>query len=73
MTPRVKRYAEEIAAEHDVSVRAILSFDRTGSLWRARRAVWRRLRDDGFSSAQIGAWFNRDGSTVRATLSRKRA
>jgi chromosomal replication initiation ATPase DnaA len=31
---------------------------------RARQAVMRRLRDDGFAMAQIGRWMNRDHTTV---------
>jgi hypothetical protein len=70
MTPRVRQYAEEIAAEHDLPAIALLSCHRSRVVWRARRKLFQRLKDDGFNSLQIGKWTGRDPSTVRAALTR---
>lgn len=71
MTPRVRQYAAEIAAEHDVSPEAILSPCRKAPAARARNQLYRRLSRDGFNSLQIGRWLERDPSTVRAGLNRE--
>jgi hypothetical protein len=72
MTPRVRQYAADVAAAHGVTAETIFSESRKGPAARARRQLYQRLREDGFSSSQIGHWLGRDASTVRATLTRKR-
>jgi hypothetical protein len=69
-TPRVRQYAAEIAAEHDIAVDALLSRSRKPTLHAARCKLYRRLSGDGFNSIQIGRWVGRDPSTVRAALTR---
>jgi chromosomal replication initiation ATPase DnaA len=64
MTPRVKSYAEEISFWHDVPVEQVLSKSRFRKLAYARGDIMRRLRADGFSTPQIGAWLGKDHSTV---------
>lgn len=71
MTPKVRHYAAEVAAEYAVTVDDLVGSRKlAGSLPVARRALYRRLRDDGHTSGQIGLWLGRDGSTVRAALTR---
>ncbi|RYG90130.1 MAG: hypothetical protein EON59_00690 [Alphaproteobacteria bacterium] len=64
MTPRVQQYAREAAEWHGVEVGDILGRSRKLLHCEARAAVMRWLRRDGFSTVQIGAWLNRDHSTV---------
>jgi chromosomal replication initiation ATPase DnaA len=64
MTPRVRRYAKEIGAQHGVPASEILGRSRFRQIVRARADVMRRLRADGFSLLQIGMWMKRDHTTV---------
>lgn len=65
MTKRVRLYVREAAVRFGVRSSEILSETRgTPTAAMARQAVMRRLREDGFSSLQIGRWLNRDPSTV---------
>lgn len=65
MTPRVRRYAADIAFWHGIQPAQIFSLTR-GRLpvATARADVMRRLRADGFHTHQIGRWLGRDHSTV---------
>lgn len=71
MTPKVRRYAEEVADEYAISFEQLVSLRKfKAPLPIARRALYRRLQNDGHTSGQIGMWLGRDGSTVRAALTR---
>lgn len=67
MTPRVRLYASIVAAKHGTTAALVLQ---RGSPWgnraatAARRELWKRLRDDGFSLNQIGTWTGRHHTTV---------
>lgn len=67
MTPRVRLYAAIAAANHGTTADLIL---RRGPPWgsraanAARRELWKRLRDDGFTLNQIGNWTGRHHTTV---------
>lgn len=72
-TPRVRLYLSDAASEFDVAVREIVARGPSGPaaetsrgsrIVRARRAVWQRLIDDGFSQVQVARWFGRHPSTV---------
>ncbi|MET0439185.1 MAG: helix-turn-helix domain-containing protein [Devosia sp.] len=67
-TARVRQYAREEAARFGCSASEILSPLRRWDVVAARRAVMRRLRDDGFSTPQIGKWLDRDHTTVLSGL-----
>lgn len=62
--PRVRLYACIAAAEHHVNIGEVLGSSRTRPAVLARWDVMRRLRNDGFSTPQIGRWLDRDHSTV---------
>ena len=65
MTPRLSKYADEIAFWHGVSAAEIFAKHRGDArVTRARADVMRRLRADGFSLPQIGRWLHRDHTTV---------
>ncbi len=64
MTPRVHQYIEEIGFWHHVSADLTLSKTRVRQVGVARGDIMKRLRDDGFSTPQIGRWLGRDPSTV---------
>jgi len=64
LTPRVRRYASDIAFWHGVSERDIFSRTRAQPFAIARADLMRRLRRDGFSYTQIGRWLQRDHTTV---------
>lgn len=65
MTPRLSKYAREIAFWHGVSTAEIFAKRRgDATVARARADVMRRLRADGFSLPQIGRWMHRDHTTV---------
>jgi chromosomal replication initiation ATPase DnaA len=65
MTPRVDFYALVAAVRNNVRRADIFAPTRgTKRTIRARREVMRRLRDDGFTTTQIGRWMGRDHSTV---------
>ena len=70
MTPRVRLYACIAAANHGTTIPRMFGESRAKPDIQARWEVMRRLRDDGFSSTQIGAWTNRDHSTVLHGLKR---
>lgn len=71
-TPRVRLYAYEEAQNAGVEAAAVLSPTRgTLAAIRARFAVMRRLRDDGFHVTQIARWLGRDHSTVVHGLQHK--
>lgn len=62
--PRVRLYACIAAAEQHVHIGEVLGQSRTRPAVLARWSVMRRLRNDGFSTTQIGRWLDRDHSTV---------
>lgn len=64
MTPRVRLYACIAAANHGTTINRVMGQSRSRPEVQARWEVMRRLRDDGFSLPQIGAWMDRDHSTV---------
>jgi hypothetical protein len=64
LTPRVRLYACIAAANHGTSIARIMGEGRCRPEVLARREIWRRLHDDGFSLAAIGRFTNRDHSTV---------
>lgn len=70
MTPRVRLYAYEEAQKAGVDAAAVFGRGQTRAVQNARRAVMRRLRDDGFSYTQIGGWLNRDAGNVCAAVGR---
>jgi hypothetical protein len=72
MTPRVRQYAAELAAEHMISAEALMSRSRVEPVAAARLQLYRRLSDDGFNSLQIARWLGREGSTVRHALRKGR-
>lgn len=64
MTPRVRLYAALEGAKYGLTIEQVLSECRLRPYVRARWGVMRRLRDDGFTLTQIGAWIGRDHATV---------
>ncbi len=70
MTPRVRLYAYEEAQKAGVDAAAVFGRGQARPLQDARRAVMRRLRNDGFTHQQIGNWLNRDAGNVCTTLRR---
>jgi chromosomal replication initiation ATPase DnaA len=64
MTPRVDFYALVAGVRYNVARAEIFGRSRRVPVARARREVMRRLRDDGFTTTQIGRWMGRDHSTV---------
>lgn len=78
MTPIVLQYAEEAAANHSVTLGAIFSTGRKAAVVAARREIWKRLRDRGWSLTRIGEATGFDHSTVyygisEAARARKKA
>lgn len=65
-TPRVRQYVRDAADAYGVHASEVWGRSRKVPVARARRAVVRRLRDDGFSQSQIGRWLHRHPSTVWA-------
>jgi len=65
---RVVSYANEEGARFGVSPRQIFGKGRRRAIIEARHSVIKRLRDDGFSTVQIGRWMGRDHSTVLHAL-----
>ena len=63
-TVRTLSYVYEESRARGVPVELVMSRSRRRSAVRARQAVMRRLRADGFSTVQIGRWLGRDHSTV---------
>jgi len=61
---RVREYAREEAIRMGVKPSDIFSPCREWQVVSARWAVMRRLRADGFSLPQIGAWMGRHHTTV---------
>jgi hypothetical protein len=72
MTPRVRQYVREAASNHGIGVRAVLERTHLPASNAARAEVILRLHGDGFKSTQIGPWVQRDSSTVRSLLRRRR-
>lgn len=70
MTPRVRFYAAEEAARQGVGVEDVLGRSQRRPVVRARCAVMRRLRRDGFTVGQIGLWLDRDHTTISHGLAR---
>lgn len=70
MTPRAKQYVQEAAVEWGTTPDRVLSHSRKGEDVQARRAVWKRLRSDGFSFSQIGRWTGFDHTTIMHGVSR---
>ena len=64
MTPRVRRYARDIAFWHGIPASEILSSNIKRHVALARGDVMRRLRREGHTTTQIGRWLKRDHSTV---------
>lgn len=70
MTPRVRLYACISAANHGSTIGRVLGECCSRPDVKARWEVMRRLREDGFSSTQIGHWLNRDHSSVLHALAK---
>lgn len=70
MAETVRQYAIKAGDEYLVSAREILSPCRRALVVHARNSVMRRLRDDGYSTPQIGELLDRDHSTVLHGLGR---
>lgn len=70
MTPRVRKYVAEVAAERGIAPEIILSSTRLHAVARARQDVMRRLHRDNFSLCQIGRWLDRHPSTVHYAVHR---
>ena len=70
MTPRVREYVRIEAKAIGTTPRRVMGPSHKPKDVLARRKVWRRLRDDGFTTTQIGKWTNRDHSTVVVGLQR---
>lgn len=65
---RIKRYAAEAAAAHDVEPADVMGTARTVAFVQARWAMWKRLSDEGFSIASIARAFGRHHTTVLYAL-----
>ena len=66
----VRNYAREAGAPLGVSVSEVLGRQRFKNMVIARKAVMRRLWEDGFSTPEIGFMLDRDHSTVLHGLGR---
>jgi chromosomal replication initiation ATPase DnaA len=66
----VRNYAREAGAPLGVSVNEVLGRRRFKNMVIARKAVMRRLWEDGFSTPEIGFMLDRDHSTVLSGLGR---
>lgn len=66
----VRNYAKEAAEGLGVSVNEVLGRQRFKNMVIARKAVMKRLWDDGFSTPEIGFMLNRDHTTVLHGLGR---
>jgi chromosomal replication initiation ATPase DnaA len=64
MTPRVLEYVADAATLLDVTVDQVMSKSRKAPLPEVRGIVMARLRDGGFTTTQIGAWFGLNHATV---------
>jgi len=64
-------YAQEAAEAYGVTVPELMGHTRLSRAVDARHAVWRRLRDDGFSFPRIAIWVGRDHSTIVQALSKQ--
>lgn len=65
---RVEQYAAEAAAAYFVEPSDVMGTGRTVAFVEARRAVWRRLADEGFSTSSIARAVGRHHTTVRHAL-----
>lgn len=65
---RIKRYAEEAAATHNVEPQDVMSATRAVAPVKARWAMWKRLSDEGFSIASIARAVGRHHTTVMYAL-----
>lgn len=72
MTPRAIRYAEAIAPWHGVTPDDVFSRSRRKIVAAARGDVMYRLREDGFSTTQIGRWLGRDHTSVIHAIQKRR-
>jgi chromosomal replication initiation ATPase DnaA len=76
MSPRVKATIEEIAAKHQFKVCDLKGHAKGERLWAARREAYAALRalsgpyGRPFSYPQIGAWLNKDHSSVLSGVRR---
>lgn len=68
MTPRVRLYACIEGARFRLNPEQVVGDCCRKDNVQARWAVIRRLNKDGFSSAQIGRWMNRDHSSILHAL-----
>ncbi len=66
----VRTYAREAAAGLGVSASEVLGRQRFKNMVIARKAVMRRLWEDGFSTPEIGFMLDRDHTTVLHGLGR---
>jgi DNA-binding NarL/FixJ family response regulator len=64
MTPRVRAYAEQEAADCGAKADAVLSRSRDSLALAARRKLIVRLINDGFKTSQIARWLDLHPSTV---------
>lgn len=64
MTPRVLEYAAIEGEKVGLTADEVLRAGAARAPSRARWAVMRRLRDDGFTHRQIGHWLGLDHTTV---------
>jgi len=71
LTQRVRLYACIAAANHGTTIARVLGESRARRETAARREVWRRLYDDGFSYAVIGRFTDRDHATVMHGLKKR--
>jgi hypothetical protein len=62
--PRVRAVIERCAEEGNISVAAMITGPQTRRAVNAKRQVARELRRHGFSLNEIGAFLQRDNSTV---------
>lgn len=65
---RVEEYAAEAAAAYHVAPIDVMGTGRTVAFVEARRAVWKRLFDDGFSTSSIARAVGRHHTTVMHAL-----
>lgn len=61
---RARLYGCIAAANHGTTIGALFGESRQRQDVAARREVWRKMKDDGFSLSEIGRLTNRDHSTV---------
>lgn len=75
MTPRQKNLdeIEAIAKEHRFTLEDILGKSRFGPLVKVRRKCVVMLRENGYSTTEIGRIMQRDHSTIVTSLQKSKA